>query len=173
MQLPPTIQLSKEEVEEIVAAAPQEQLAEDAKAAENVIAKAAELEAASKVSFKIPEAIPSIRLDDKPSSKKKKTEKAEPVKIAAVNLEEIEQPKEVTFEKVELPEVKLASEKGKVSRKDVLSRISSVRAPKSDNVGYIPLDLEELVSEPLEKPASKDDSKRFTQVLNLNWNDPE
>ena len=173
VQLPPTIQLSKEEVEEIVAAAPQEQLAEDAKAAENVIAKAAELEAASKVSFKIPEAIPSIRLEDKPSSKKKKTEKAELVKIAAVNLEEIEQPKEVTFEKVELPEVKLASEKGKVSRKDVLSRISSVRAPKSDNVGYTPLDLEELVSEPMEKPASKDDSKRFTQVLNLNWNDPE
>ena len=180
--LPPTIQLSKEEVEEIKAGAPAEQLAEDAKNAakaagstdpsENVIAKAAELEAASKVSFKIPDIIPSIRLDDKPASKKKKTDAAEPVKIAAVNLEEIEQPKEVTFEKVELPEVKLASREEKVSRDDVLSRISSVSAPKADNVDYTPIDLGDLVPESGEKPAAGDDSERFTQVLSFNWKDP-
>ena len=192
-QLPPTIQLSKEEVEEIIAGAPAEQLAEDAKAAEtalnaagtalaeagseradaaeNVIAKAAELEAASKVSFKIPEVIPSIRLEDKPASKKKKTE-AGPVKIAAVNLEEIEQPKGVTFDKVELPEVKLVSEAEKVSREDVLSSIDSVSAPKADNVDYTPIDLDDLVPEPGEKPESEEDSRRFTQVLSFNWKDP-
>ena len=169
VQLPPTIQLSKEEVEEIVAGAPAEQLAEDAEVAENIIVKAAELEAASKVSFKIPETIPSIRLEDRPTSKKKKTETAEPVKIAAVNLEEIERPKEVSFEKVELPEVKLASDSEKVSRQDVLSKISSVSAPKADNVDYTPIDLDDLVTEPLEKPLPKDDSKRFTQVLSINW----
>ena len=77
-QVPPTIQLTKEEVEEIAAAAPEEQLAEDAKAAQAAVVKAensvavkvAELEAASKVNFKLPETIPSIRLEDKPVSKK-------------------------------------------------------------------------------------------------------
>ena len=179
-QVPPTIQLTKEEVEEIAAAAPEEQLAEDAKAAQAAVVKAensvavkvAELEAASKVNFKLPETIPSIRLEDKPVSKKKKADAPEPVKIAAVNLEEIEKPKEVTFEKVELPEVSLASESEKVSREDILSKIDSVSVPKAENVDYTPIDLEELAAEPLEKPAAKDDSKRFTQVLNLNWNDP-
>lgn len=192
VQSPPTIQLTKEEVEEIVAGAPAEQLAEDAKALETAVKpaeehvkaavavpgadesialKAAELEAASKVSFKLPETIPSIKLEDRPASKKKKTEAAD-IKIAAVNLEEIEQPKEVSFEKVELPDIELASKEEKVSREDVLSKIDSVSAPKAENVDYTPIDLDELVSEPLEKPVSKDDSKRFTQVLNLNWNDP-
>ena len=183
----PTILLTKEEVEEIVAGAPKEQLAEDAKAAEaavvrvpentvptaeeSIAVKAAELEAASKVSFKLPETIPSIRLEDRPASKKKKADAEQSVKIAAVNLAEIEEPRAVSFEKVELPEVELASRNKKVSREEILSEIGKVSAPKADNVDYTPIDLDELSAEPSERPASKDD-KRFSQVLNFSWDDP-
>ena len=140
-------------------------------AEESIAVKAAELEAASKVSFKLPETIPSIRLEDRPASKKKKADAEQSVKIAAVNLAEIEEPRAVSFEKVELPEVELASRNKKVSREEILSEIGKVSAPKADNVDYTPIDLDELSAEPSERPASKDD-KRFSQVLNFSWDDP-
>lgn len=92
-----------------------------------------------------------------------------PINFTAVNLEEIESRKpEIEFEKVTLPEFKLASETGTVSRDEVLNKIDNV-ALKHEDVDYTPINLEELVAEPLEKPYDPEESKRFTQTLNFDW----
>ena len=185
---PKTIELTKEEVEEIVAGAPAEQVAEDAKAAAKAAdanvspavadvaetAKtASELYSASRVSFKAPEEIPSIKLSDPPPAKVKKAQPEEELKISAVNLDEIEGPKEVTFEKVELPQPKLASAEEKVDRDEVLRKIESVSIAREESVDYTPIDLDDLSPEPAAKPAQGSDKELFTKVLDLNWNVPD
>ncbi len=189
-----TIQLSKEEVEEIIAGAPADQLAEDSKAADaaapavaeeealspavadlaNTVKAAAELQDAAKVSFKAPEAIPSIKMSDPPAAKVKKAQAAEEIKLTAMNLEEIETKNQVEFDKVQLDEPKLASADEKVDRDEVLRKISEVNIPKAEAVDYTPLDLDELVAAEADKPAPKKEEKDlFTKILKLKWKDPE
>ncbi len=93
-----------------------------------------------------------------------------PLTFTAVNLEEIEsqKPPEIKFEKVELPEFTLASETGTVDRNDVLNKIDNIIL-KHEGVDYTPINLEELVAEPLGKPYDPEESKRFTQTLNFDW----
>ena len=189
-----TIQLSKEEVEEIIAGAPADQLAEDGKAADaaapavqaeealspavadlaNTVKAAAELQDAAKVSFKAPEAIPSIKMSDPPAAKVKKAQAAEEIKLTAMNLEEIETKNQVEFDKVQLDEPKLASADEKVDRDEVLRKISEVNIPRAETVDYTPLDLDELVPVEADKPAPKKEEKDlFTKILKLKWKDPE
>ena len=176
--------VSIEEVEEIIAGAPADQLEEDKKAEAAVSSPAVaevaetaktakELFEASKVSFRAPEEIPSIRLSDPPAAKAKKTQTAEDVKISAINLEDIEGPKEVQFEKVELPQPKLVSAEEKVDRDEVLRKIESVKIAKEESVDYTPIDLDELAPEPQVKAAPVSDKDLFNNKLDLSWDVPE
>ncbi len=162
-----TIHLSKEEVEEIKQAAPKEQLDAD-------VVAAAALEASSRVSLKLPEEIPVVKVGI-PEPENKGSAAKDEIKVQAVNLEEIEKEPELDLPEVELPKVELASEKaGKVSRDKVISEIESAQ-PYSDmeTPDYTPIDFDELVSEPFKKEEDEKDKKRFTQVLNFNWKDAE
>jgi len=187
-----TIPLNRSEVEEIIAAAPAEQLKEDENAAlaaaasakeetapANSAEEAASMADAAKVSFKMPEEIPSISVGDILGEKKSRTEDAKQEQtITAVNLEEIEEGHAVEFEKVELPKLDLSSMKEKnVNRDDVIQNIVSAKLPSMDAVDYTPIDLDELVSEPMAKPVDEEEARReaqrFTQVLKLDWKDAE
>ena len=201
-----TIPMTKEEVAEVVEGAPKEQLEEDArvlaeakaeaekaaepekplsegeKAVEGLAQSVAELDAASRVSFKAPEEIPVINVDDILKEKKSRRDASEgEQKLGAVNLEEVENGSRVVFEKVELPQPELASATEKnVSREDVLHKIESEKLPQLEIVDYSPIDFDESVPEPSEKiqeaaEAAKNvkDDKFFTQVLDLTWKDEE
>lgn len=92
-----------------------------------------------------------------------------PIKFTAVNLEEIESRKPVVeFEKVELPEFKIASDTESVNRSEVLEQIDNTTLEKAD-ADYTPISLEELVAEPLARPYDPNESKRFTQTLHFGW----
>ena len=201
-----TIPMTKEEVAEVVEGAPKEQLEEDArvlaeakaeaekaaepekplsegeKAVEGLAQSVAELDAASRVSFKAPEEIPVINVDDILKEKKSRRDASEgEQKLGAVNLEEVENGSRVVFEKVELPQPELASATEKnVSREDVLQKIESEKLPQLEIVDYSPIDFDESEPEPSEKvqdaaQAEKNvkDDKFFTQVLDLTWKDEE
>ena len=201
-----TIPMTKEEVAEVVEGAPKEQLEEDArvlaeakaeaekaaepekplsegeKAVEGLAQSVAELDAASRVSFKAPEEIPVINVDDILKEKKSRRDASEgEQKLGAVNLEEVENGSRVVFEKVELPQPELASATEKnVSREDVLHKIESEKLPQLEIVDYSPIDFDESEPEPSEKvqeaaEAAKNvkDDKFFTQVLDLTWKDEE
>ena len=201
-----TIPMTKEEVAEVVEGAPKEQLEEDArvlaeakaeaekaaepekplsegeKAVEGLAQSVAELDAASRVSFKAPEEIPVINVDDILKEKKSRRDASEgEQKLGAVNLEEVENGSRVVFEKVELPQPELASATEKnVSREDVLQKIESEKLPQLEIVDYSPIDFDESEPESSEKvqeaaPAAKNvkDDKFFTQVLDLTWKDEE
>jgi uncharacterized membrane protein HdeD (DUF308 family) len=118
-----------------------------------------------------PKEIPSLRvaaIEERENGKEEDFTPG-PLKFTAVNLEEIESKKpEIEFEKVALPDLKLASENGTVSRDEVLNKIDNVTL-KHEGVDYTPINLEELVAEPLEKPYDPEESKRFTQTLNFDW----
>ena len=162
-----TIHLSKEEVEEIKQGAPQEQLDAD-------LVAAAALEASSKVSLKLPEEIPVVKVGiPEPETKGAGTADAG-IKVQAVNLEEIEKAPELDLPAVELPKVELASETaGKISRDKVISEIESALPFDTEAPDYTPIDLNELVAEPLKKEENGKDKKRFSQVLSFNWQDAD
>lgn len=113
-----------------------------------------------------PTDIPKVKQEAKPVQK---DEAVTALKFTAVNLEEIESGKTIVeFEKVELPELKLASDKEAADRSEVLKEIDKVTIKKED-VDYTPIDLEELVKEPLARPVDPNEAKRFTQTLNFHW----
>lgn len=182
-----TIQVSKQEVEDIVSKAPAEQLKEDAKVAAMAaaslpesVAQAAAAEAASKVSLKIPKEIPTVKveLEDPEEIALRELKEAQPeVKVAAVNLEEIEKAPEIELPKVELPKLDLASEKAKVDRDEVISQIENVSVPEAEVVDYTPIDLDELFADvPSKELSEKEQQKeksRFTQVLSFDWSEPD
>jgi len=182
-----TIQVSKQEVEDIVSKAPAEQLKEDAKVAAMAaaslpesVAQAAAAEAASKVSLKLPKEIPTVKveLEDPEEIALRELKEAQPeVKVAAVNLEEIEKAPEIELPKVELPKLDLASEKAKVDRDEVISQIENVSVPEAEVVDYTPIDLDELFADvPSKELSEKEQQKeksRFTQVLSFDWSEPD
>ncbi|MCQ2553363.1 MAG: hypothetical protein MJ150_03570 [Clostridia bacterium] len=113
-----------------------------------------------------PTDIPKVRQEAKPVQKESEITS---LRFTAVNLEEIESGKTVVeFEKVELPELKLASDNEAADRKEVLKEIDKVTIKKED-LDYTPIDLEELVKEPLARPVDPNEAKRFTQTLNFHW----
>ena len=164
------------------AAEPEKPLSEGEKAVEGLAQSVAELDAASRVSFKAPEEIPVINVDDILKEKKSRRDASEgEQKLGAVNLEEVENGSRVVFEKVELPQPELASATEKnVSREDVLQKIENEKLPQLEIVDYSPIDFDESEPEPSEKvqdaaQAAKNvkDDKFFTQVLDLTWKDEE
>ena len=182
-----TIHVSKQDVEDIRSQAPEEQLKEDAKVAAQAaaavpehVAQAAAAEAAAKVSLKLPTDIPTVKVElEKPEEiALREMKEAQPeVRIAAVNLEEIEKAPEIELPKVELPKLDLASEAVKVDRDAVISEIENVAVPEAEVVDYTPLNLDELFAdvpskEVDEKEQSKE-KKRFTQVLSFDWEEPD
>lgn len=95
------------------------------------------------------------------------------IEFKAVNLEEIESARPaVEFEKIKLPELKLASDDQSADRREVLKEISNTIL-KKEEVDYTPISLEDLVAEPLVKPYDPEESKRFTQTLNFGWLDEQ
>ena len=182
-----TIHVSKQEVEEIVTQAPPEQLKEDAKVAAKAAAvvpesvvQAAAAEAASKVSIKLPKDIPAVKVEmESPEEiELRELKEAQPkVRVAAVNLEEIEKAPQIELPAVELPKLDLASENAKVDRKEVISQIENVSVPEAEVVDYTPLDLDELFadvpSKGLTEEEQKKEKKRFTQVLSFDWSEPD
>ena len=190
-----TVLVSKSEVEDIVSKAPAEQLKEDARVAaaaktaaeasvpetapESVI-QAAAAEAAAKVSLKLPKEIPTVKVElEKPEEIELRGMKgAKPdVRIAAVNLEEIEKEPEIDLPKVELKKVDLVSENVKVDREAVIYQIDNVSMPEPDVVDYTPINLDELFADvPAKEMSEKEQQKektRFTQVLNFDWAEPD
>ena len=202
-----TVMVSKSDVDNIVSQAPTEQLKEDAAvlaaakqaaavtAAEPKTAKSedsvpivvsesailtAAAEAAAKVSLKLPKDIPTVKVElEKPEEieLREMKEASADIKIAAVNLEEIEKAPEVELPAVELPKLDLASENAKVDREEVISQIENVAVPEAEVVDYTPLDLDELFAD---IPAKEIDEKelqkektRFTQVLSFDWAEPD
>ena len=160
-------------------AEPEKPFSEGEKAVEGLAQSVLELDAASRVSFKAPEEIPVISMDDIVKEKKAEKDAAEAEqKLGAVNLEEVENGKRVEFEKVELPQPELASASAKnINRDDVLQQIDSAALPKLDVVDYTPIDFGDPAPEAPEKAVSAEDAekeaKRFTQVLNFEWKDEE
>ena len=184
-----TMMVSREEVEEIRQQAPDEQLKEDARVAAKAAEKpasriaskleaAAALEAASKVSIKLPDEIPSIKVELEEPEQLKES-KAEPeLKIPAINLAEIEEAPKLDLPQVELPKPELASETEKrVDREHVLSQLESVETEEAEVIDYTPLDLDELFGDLPPKEVSEKEQekekKRFTQVLNFDWVEPD
>ena len=194
-----TVMVSREEVEDIISQAPAEQLKEDAAvlAAAKISAPevpaeedkpsvseaailAAAAEAAAKVSLKLPKAIPTVKVElEKPEEieLQKMKEASADIKIAAVNLEEIESAPEVELPKVELPKLDLASEKAKVDREAVISQIENAAVPETEVVDYTPINLDELFADvPAKEVSEKEQRKektRFTQVLSFDWAEPD
>ncbi len=201
-----TIPMTKEEVAEVVEGAPKEQLEEDARvlaeakaaaekaaeaekplsegerAVEGLAQSVAELDAASRVSFKAPEEIPVINVDDILREKRSRRDASEGgQKLGAVNLEEVENGSRVVFEKVELPEVNLSSAtEKKVNRDDVLQKIENEKLPRLEVVDYSPIEfdesdqeLPEKIQEAAKKAEGAKDERFFTQVLDLKWKDEE
>lgn len=144
-----------------------------------VIAAAAE--AATKVSLKLPKDIPTVKVAlEKPEEKalREMKEASADIKIAAVNLEEIEKAPEVELPAVELPKLDLESEKaGKVDREAVISQIEQAAIPEAEVVDYTPLNLDELFADiPAKEVDEKELAKektRFTQVLSFDWAEPD
>ena len=182
-----TIHVSRQEVEDIVSKAPEEQLKEDAKVAAqaaaavpDAVAQAAAAEAASKASLKLPKEIPEVKVElEKPEEiQLREMKEAQPeVRIAAVNLEEIEKAPEIDLPKVDLPKVDLASEAAKVDREAVISGIENVAVPEAEVVDYTPLNLDELFADvpakELSEAEQKKEKKMFTQVLSFDWSEPD
>ena len=182
-----TIQVSRQEVEDIVSQAPEEQLKEDAKVAAQAaaalpesVAQAAAAEAAAKVSIKLPKDIPTVKVEleapEEIALREMKETRPE-VRVAAVNLEEIESAPEIELPKVELPKLDLASEKAKVDREEVISQIENASVPEAEVVDYTPLNLDELFADVPSKEISEEEQqkekKRFTQVLSFDWSEPD
>ncbi|MBR3301761.1 MAG: hypothetical protein IKI73_03750 [Firmicutes bacterium] len=182
-----TIQVSRQEVEDIVSQAPEEQLKEDAKVAAQAaaalpesVAQAAAAEAAAKVSLKLPKEIPTVKveLEDPEEIALREMKESQPeVRVAAVNLEEIESAPEIELPTVELPKLDLASEKAKVDREEVISQIENASVPETEVVDYTPLNLDELFADVPSKEFSEEEQqkekKRFTQVLSFDWSEPD
>jgi hypothetical protein len=182
-----TIHVSKQDVEDIRSQAPEEQLKEDAKVAAQAaaavpehVAQAAAAEAAAKVSLKLPTDIPMVKVElEKPEEiALREMKEAQPeVRIAAVNLEEIEKAPEIELPKVELPKLDLASEAVKVDRDAVISEIENVAVPEAEVVDYTPLNLDELFadvpSKEVDEKEQNKEKKRFTQVLSFDWEEPD
>ncbi|MCR5010196.1 MAG: hypothetical protein K6A91_04585 [Clostridia bacterium] len=182
-----TIHVSKQEVEDIVSQAPEEQLKEDARVAAQAaaavpesVAQAAAAEAAAKVSLKLPKDIPTVKVeleDPEEIALREMKETLPEVRVAAVNLEEIEKAPEIELPKVELPKLDLASEKAKVDREEVISQIENVAVPEAEVVDYTPLNLDELFADVPSKEISEEEQKkektRFTQVLSFDWSEPD
>ena len=182
-----TIQVSRQEVEDIVSQAPEEQLKEDAKVAAQAaaalpesVAQAAAAEAAAKVSLKLPKEIPTVKveLEDPEEIALREMKESQPeVRVAAVNLEEIESAPEIELPTVELPKLDLASEKAKVDREEVISQIENASVPETEVVDYTPLNLDELFADVPSKELSEEEQQkektRFTQVLSFDWSEPD
>ncbi|MCQ2552049.1 MAG: DUF308 domain-containing protein [Clostridia bacterium] len=91
------------------------------------------------------------------------------LKIAAINLEEIESGKPmVEFDSIKLPELKFESDYLFADRSQILKDIKDTKI-ENTNLDYTPIELDDLVSEPLEKPYDPKESKRFTQTLSFEW----
>ena len=151
---------------------PEKPLSEGEKAVAGLAQSVLDLDAASRVSFKAPEEIPVISMENIIAEKPRKEAVPEDRKISAVNLEALEGGEGVKFEKVELPDVKLSSASAKnISRDDVLQKIEDAKLPELDVVDYTPIDLDEPAQDAEEKPEKSEknekEEKLFTQVLNL------
>jgi len=113
-----------------------------------------------------PTEIPKVKLTERTSSK---DDTFSPIKLTAVNLEEIESKKPlVEFEKIKLPELKFESDNIFADRKEVLKEIQNTKIVKEE-LDYTPISLDELVAEPMAKPEDPNASKRFTQTLTFEW----
>lgn len=151
-----TIRLESKEVEAINAAAEDG----DAVKAPSVPASA-EAHAAVK--------IPRLRAA-RDNQEKKQESRIEEARITAVNLAELEEKSpEVEFEKVELPEVRFVSDDEKADREKIMESLDNWQVKKEENVEYEKIDLEELVKEPMARPADPADAVRFTQTLDFSW----
>ena len=186
-----TVLVSKSEVEDIISNAPEEQLVEDAKvaaaaksaaaeAAPESVVMAAAAEAATKVSIKLPKDIPTVKVElEKPEeiALREMKDSGSDLRIAAVNLEELEKEPEIDLPKVDLPKVDLVSENVKVDREAVISQIENVSMPEPDVVDYTPINLDELFADVPEKEVSEKEQqkekKMFTQVLSFDWAEPD
>lgn len=114
-----------------------------------------------------PTDIPSLRAERE--SLREDASEFTPIRFTAVNLEEIESKKPVVeFEKVELPEFKIASDTESVSREEILQQIDNTTL-EAASADYTPISLEELVAEPLARPYDPNESRRFTQTLHFGW----
>ena len=155
-----TIQLSDKDIEEIVQNAPQEQLDEDVKAA-------AALEAASRVSFKVPE-IPSISYEKPAGPAASQEDDGALKKISALNLDEIEKDHAVEFESIELPEPELASAKaGKIDRDAFLKELEEIELPKAETVDYSVIDFGD--AQQIDYKTDNGTGGLFNKVLKFNW----
>ncbi len=116
-----------------------------------------------------PTDIPSLRAERESLKDEDDSAGFTPIKFTAVNLEEIESRKPVVeFEKVQLPEFRIASDTESVSRSEILEQIDNTTLEKTD-ADYTPISLDELVAEPLSRPYDPNESKRFTQTLHFGW----
>ncbi len=123
--------------------------------------------------FKRPVAIPSLRPQRTETGGEPET-KPEELKLAAVNLEEIESgTPEVAFEKVELPQVELQSEGGESARRAEIIRWlrEKSRAKAEAASSYKPISLDELIPEEMPHRNNSGDDKRFTQTLSFSWDE--
>jgi len=126
-----------------------------------------ESENLSKPVWNRPTDIPSFRSESKNTEKKKEVDDVE---ISAVRLDEIENTIPiVNFEKVELPEVELASEKSDADRQDIIEKIEQVGTGSKLEMNLTEVDLEELVAEPMDNKTTPEDAVRFTQKLDFSW----
>ena len=162
-----TIPISKEEISEIVNAAPAEQLEEDEKLAE--VRREEELRTAAKTDIKMPSAIPQISFMHPLEAEKSSENDVKEVNISAINLKELEDSLAVEFEPVELEEPEIESKTVKpLSREEILESIENTKLPEQDVIDYVPINFDDLAAEFSEKPENGDD-KRWTQTLNIDW----
>lgn len=123
-----------------------------------------------------PTEIPSLRakkLEAEAQEAAAKQPEIAPIKLAAVNISEIEEGIEkVEFEPVVLPEPELAATGGESEKRTEI--IEELEAEVKNNSAFTPfkaLDLDDLFGDDYVPLREKDpkEATRFTQSLNLNW----
>jgi len=124
----------------------------------------------TRAAWQKPTAIPKFKQEVKDIPREfAKDDTLAKLELKAVKLDDIEDKSAtVIFEKVELPEIKLASEEETADRTKILQDIGEATLEK-EVVDYTPVTLEDLVREPVKKSFDPKEAKRFTQTLSFGW----
>ena len=172
-----TISLSPEEVDEIREKT-DEAYEEEIRKAEAEAAEADDAEAEAEVRpvWHRPTDIPSLRSDaaaeaqEAPQEPEK--EGAEPaIKVVkAVNLEELEGEKEVTFEKVELPEPEYLAKGGEAAkREEFLKELDRAEHARVEDGSFTAISLEELAAEKMPSSVSDEEKTELEKKLTTEY----
>lgn len=175
-----TISLSPEEVDEIRQQTDDAYEEELAKANENGTEDPAdEKEAEVRPVWHRPTDIPSLRgeiIEDENPDPAAEQESEEPkiAVVSAVNLEELEGEKEVTFEKIDLPEPEYMAKGGEAAkRQEFLEELDRAEKARVQDGTFTAISLEELAGEKVEKSVTDEEKnaveERLTAEFSFHW----